>query len=155
MTSSTLIHCLFLPHLPRRGSQLFSFSTLISDPLIEAIDLYTETPDIIILPPSAHHEIISTVNNVWDVGIAASLASLAALITVCSNVYRIISLLILSCSPTQPFIGPTFNMMLFKMSPLRSPSLFGSKLHLFFADTCIGLLLLSYSLSIVCPHFIP
>ena len=110
---------------------------LTSDLLIEVIDLYTETPDIIILPQSAHHETISTVNNPWDMGIVASLASLAAMITVCYNVHCIILLPILSCSPTQPYVGPTFNMMLLKMSPLCSLSLFGWNLYLFFADTSI------------------
>ena len=110
---------------------------LTSDLLIEVIDLYTETPDIIILPPSAHHEIISMVNNPLDMHIAASLASLAAMITVCCNVHCITLLPILSCSPTQPYIGPTFNMMLFKMSPLCSLSLFGWNIYLFFADTSI------------------
>ncbi|EDR08115.1 uncharacterized protein LACBIDRAFT_297816 [Laccaria bicolor S238N-H82] len=52
------------------------------------INLYTQTPDIIVLPPSARHEIISTVNNVWDIGIAASLASLAALITPNTAIHR-------------------------------------------------------------------
>ncbi|KIJ96815.1 hypothetical protein K443DRAFT_134034 [Laccaria amethystina LaAM-08-1] len=60
----------------------------MSNFFIEVIDHHVQTTDIVILSPSARHEIISTVNNVWDVGIAASLASLAALITPNTTIHR-------------------------------------------------------------------